>query len=768
MIKGLSTSEVQVKYQNGQRHVVDDQAVRPIKTIVIEHVFTLFNLVNLVLASLVFMVGAYANATFMLIVVFNTMIGIAQSLKARHMLSQLNVTSQLQVDVIRDGKQQSIGLNDLVLDDCLVLKAGMQLPVDGYLIDGQVEVDEAMLTGESLLQTKHCKDEMLSGSVVMSGSALMHVNKVGANTYMHQYMKEAKSFKLASSVLKQVTKKIIKTVIWVMFPLGVLLFITRLFLVQASLEEAILTSVAGMIGMMPEGLVLLISISLMLGALKMASKKALVQELPAIEMLARTDIICCDKTGTITTGKMMVTDVLTTSNKAFIDQLLTTFAYTLPSDNATQLALKKAYEKTGLLMIDGYVDFSSKRKWSAIIIANKTYVLGAFDYLLKEEDLLKAQNQANQGKRVLALVEVDHVLTGEDVVLDAKYLALVCLNEEIRTDAAQTFAFFKQQQVTIKVISGDHPSTLSKIGETINITNTRALDASLIDFSLQPELLQDYDLFGRVAPEQKAQMIKLMEQEGHVVAMIGDGVNDVLALKQASCSIAMANGSDASRLVAQMVLLDSRFASLKQVLKEGRRVINNIERVASLYLVKIIYTILLVSFFTLTLRPYPYVPIQLTLMNALTIGIPSFVFAVMPNGAKVKPHFAYRLLRNVLPGGLMIAVVVIGSYWLSSKLKLSLTDARSFAVFITGIVQFQFLIFINQPLTKFKALMYIPLISLFALAFFSPPLSTFFKLTIPTMPVFILSAILALGAWIGMYTIQKGMDYVVMKRGMMK
>lgn len=765
-VTGLTSTEVSSRMSQGKVNITHDRNVRPLSSIIVHHVFTLFNLVNVFLASLIFIVGEYQNATFLFIVIFNTGIGIFQEVKAKYALSRLRVMNQATVDVIRDGVKQTIDLNAIVLDDTLILVSGMQLPVDGKLMDGSVEVDESMLTGESRFVTKTIETSLLSGSLIMSGEGLMHVTTVGQNTYMNQYMKEAKAFKLASSQLKATINQIIKAVTWVMFPLGILLFLTRLFLIDAPLNEAILTSVAGMIGMIPEGLVLLISMSLMLGAIKMARQQALVQELPAIEMLARTNIICVDKTGTITTGNMSIHEIVTEHNESLVSMILSTFAKTLPSHNQTQEAMQRHFIKTPVLEVQSYIDFSSVRKWSAICVGNKTYVMGAFDRICHDPKVIaEALSYTKLGKRVLALVEVNTVLTKDDPIEDEQVLALICFNEDIRYDAKTTIDYFKRQGVEVKVISGDHPDTLTAIALSIGLENFEAMDASSIDFNEHPELIDQYDLFGRVSPQQKLEMVTIMQENANTVAMIGDGVNDVLALKQANCSIAMANGSEAARLVSQIVLMDSRFSSLKQVLLEGRRVINNIERVASLYLVKIVYTIILVAFFTMTLSPYPYVPIQLTLMNALTIGIPSFIFAVANNPDPIKPRFGFRLLRNVLPGGVAIASGVLLTYVFANMFHLSLGEMRTFAVLVTGGIQFVFLAFINQPLKSWKLAMYIPLVSLFGLSFIIEPVKHFFKFESLNGLFLVIVVLLLCASYFTMQAVQALIDFYDQKRG---
>ncbi len=629
------------------------------------NLLTLFNGLNAALAALVLMTGSYRNALFMIVILFNVIIGTVQEWRAKKMVEKLQLISAPTATVIRDGQAQSVAVEDIVLDDIMRLSSGMQICADAIVVEGVFEVNESMLTGESDPVTKRAGDQLMSGSFVVSGSALARVEHVGDENYAAQLARDARRLKKPNSELMSSLNRLIRVISYFIVPLGALLFSRHYFIVGDSWEQSVISTVAAMVGMIPEGLILLTSVALAVGVIRLAARKTLVQELYCMETLARVDVLCLDKTGTITTGEMEYRGMTALyGEESQAEQRLKMLTGALEEDNPTFRALKARFAGVPGAVVQR-VPFSSARKWSgARFEGGPTLVLGAGEFVLGEGYQAlrpQAEKAAENGLRVLVLAESESGFQGEHGLPDGlRARALIYIGDTVRAEAPDTLKFFAGQGVTVKVISGDNPRTVAAVAARAGLANA----ASLVDASTLKteqalfEAADKYTVFGRVTPAQKQTLVRALKARGHTVAMTGDGVNDVPALKDADCSIAMASGSDAARQVANLVLLDCNFASMPQVVMEGRRVINNIRRSASLFLTKTIFSFLLTLCSLFLGSGYPFVPIQLTLFSSVAIGLPSFFLALEPNRSRVEGRFLYTVIKQALPGALTIALGV--------------------------------------------------------------------------------------------------------------
>lgn len=675
--------------------------------IISSHIFTYFNFLNLVLAGLILVSGQYKNMLFMGIVITNAVIGIGQELKVKRIIDALSVVTATKARRYKNGEFCKCDIELLREGDIVQFLLGDQIPVDCEILETDgMEVNESLLTGESLAVQKRKGDFVYSGSDVVAGSAVAKVLHTGEENYATQLVKKAKTKRRATSEMQDAIGKIIKYVSYALIPIGLLLFFIQRYSAGNTLSDSIVNMVAGVIGMIPEGLVLLTSISFILGVGRLAKKNALVQEMEAIEALARVDVLCLDKTGTITTGDLQVEELVPLSEEKDMKEILGILAYAFEETNATTDALRRYFPETKGAAVTEKVPFSSSRKHMRVTIAGKgDYRLGAPEYLTENGKILaRAEVYEAEGMRVLLLTH------------DKKEVGFVVLSDIIKADAAETFAFFRDKNVQIKILSGDNPLTVSVVGVRAGLPEAK----HYIDARELPEeqeelqkLIGKYTVFGRVSPEKKQAIVKALEAEGNVTGMVGDGVNDVLALKDADCGIAMAAGSDAAKQIAHIVLLDSDFASMKQIVGEGRTIISNIERVSTLYLTKTIYSILLCIIYIILRKSYPFIPIQLSLIGGTAIGIPSFVLALEHHEETIPKGFLRNVLRVSLPAaicmvGSLVTITLVGEWFSLSELILS-----TMHLIMGGIVSFGVLVAVCIPMSRVRFALCLTVIGIF-------------------------------------------------------
>lgn len=661
---GLTDEQVRQRIKAGQVNKQIKTISKSVFGIIRDNVFTFFNLINVVLAFLIITVESYKNLLFLGIVFFNTLIGIVQELRAKITLDKLSLISATKADTMRSGVLKKLSITEIVLDDIMILSAGNQICADAVVREGSIEVNESLLTGESDTVLKNPGDTLFSGSFVISGKASVQVEHVGQDNYANQITAQAKAYKKHPSELRSVMNRILKVISIIIVPLGVALFVSQYYAIGISLSDTVVGTVAAVLGMIPEGLVLLISVALAVGVINLGRRQTLVQELYCIETLARVDILCLDKTGTLTEGNMRVTDVKLLTNSP-VDEIMGNMIRVIQDDNSTFLALKAHFAANSSFENIATIPFSSERKYSGASFTNQgTFIMGAFEFIFVDGHP-QIRDQVDQytkdGIRVIVLAQSKNVNTGNDLPAELVPLALILINDVVRSDAKQTLAFFAEQGVKLMVISGDHPATVAHIAAQAGLPDAdKFIDASTLKTEADlAAAIQAYSIFGRVTPAQKRQIVAALKAAGHTVAMTGDGVNDVPALKEADCSIAMAQGSDATKHISNLVLLDSNFASMPFVVKEGRRVINNIQSAASLFLVKTIFSVVLTVLMLLLGTTYPFMPIQLTLINVFAVGVPTFILSMEPNFNRVKAGFLRNVMQNALIGAITIILNIL-------------------------------------------------------------------------------------------------------------
>ena len=714
---GLSPAEVEDRIRMGRSNKTDVSISKTKKEIVKEHSLTYFNFLNLFLAILVAFTGQFKNMTFMGVIFINTAIGIFQEFKVKKLIDKVSVMTATKATVIRSGKKQEIDVNHVVLDDILVLENGHQVCADCTVLESDgMEVNESMLTGESKPVKKQPGDKVMSGSFLVAGSGAAKAYHVGEDNYAFTLSKKARVKKRASSEMQETIKKIIKIDGILLIPVGILLYLSQKRIADITEANAVVNTVAGVIGMIPEGLVLLTSVSFVLGVGRLATKKALVQEMESIEALARVDVLCLDKTGTITTGDLDVVEVVPQKDASLerIREIMGELVGAFDDTNATQDALKKYFKATGNWKVQQKIPFSSERKFRAISFEEQgSFVLGAPEFLQGEDsELIKTVNEYScKGLRVLLLAGAT-LQEGTEAAADVSPLALIVISDQIRPEAADTFAYFKEQNVHIKVISGDNPVTVSHIAVKAGLqggecyVDARSLPTEFEELRLEVE---KYSVFGRVKPEQKQDIIKAYQANSHVVGMVGDGVNDVLALKDADCGIAMAAGSDAAKQVAHIVLLDSNFASMVNIVGEGRTIISNIERVSALYLTKTIYSILLCLIFIFWQKHYPFIPIQLSWISSTAIGVPSFLLTLEQDPKGVSRGFLRQVLRISLPAAMTMVITMamtelMSGFWSGDEILTS-----TYNLVLGGLISMIVVYRVCQPMTLFHRILCISL-----------------------------------------------------------
>ncbi len=664
--EGLSSEDVRKRQEKNLVNYDTSVPTKSIKKILFDNFFTIFNFLNLFLGIIVFMAGSFKNMIFLSVVIINTAISTIQEIHSKKVVDRLSVLASSKARVIRDGKRQEISINEIVIDDVLEFKTGSQIATDSIILNGTVQVNESFLTGEPDSIEKKEGDVLLSGSYIVSGNCTAKVIHIGEENYTAKISKDAKYVKKVNSEIMTSLNNIIKFLTFAIIPIGIALFIVQLNVENLSFQSAVTKTVAAIIGMIPEGLVLLTSTVLAVSVVRLSKSKVLVQELYCIETLARVDTLCLDKTGTLTEGIMEVKDYIPINDSdTNMKNILSNIAKFSEDENSTINAIKDYFKDitNEFIPVKKYA-FSSKTKWSAITFENQgSYIIGAPEFILKN-NFKKYENTINKytkDYRVLVLSHTQSKIEKENLPLDTDIIGLLLITDKIRKEAKDTLEYFYKQDVNIKIISGDNPITVSKIAKQVGVKNyDKYIDMSKItDKDNMLDIATNYTVFGRVTPTQKKELVLALKSKGKTVAMTGDGVNDVLALKAADCSIAMQNGSDATKNVAQLVLLDSNFASMPKVVAEGRRTINNIQRSASLFLVKTIYSTILALMFLFMGEAYPFVPIQLTLISTVTIGIPSFILALEPNNARIRGHFLRNVISKSLPTGITVALNIL-------------------------------------------------------------------------------------------------------------
>ncbi|MFF0267249.1 HAD-IC family P-type ATPase [Kribbella sp. NPDC004536] len=732
MGSGLTAAEVAERVADGRTNAVQVRTSRTFAQIVRANVFTFFNGLLGTLLVAVIATGSWQNALFGFVILTNSGIGIFQEVRAKRTLDRLALLNVTHVRVVRDGVVHEVGIADVVQDDLVRIGSGDQVPADGPVVRSEgLELDESMLTGESDPVHKRPGDEVRSGAIVVAGEGDFTATSVGASTYAAKLAAQARRYQVTRSELVAGTTLLLRRISLILLVVGPLLLWAQFRTPDnKSWQEAVTGTVAGLVGMIPEGLVLLTSLAFMLAIITLARRRTLVQELPAVEGLARVDVVCLDKTGTLTSGEIVLDHLvpLTTDDRA--EEALALAAIS-DSPNATGLAITASYADTSLTAVSR-VPFSSARKWQSVTTATDTWVLGAPEMVLVDgttDARAQADELAAQGRRVLVLAR-GAATDGDQLPAQLVPVTLVVLAEQIRDDAAPTMRYFTDQGVTLKVISGDNPRTVGAVAAAVGVPGVDGADDAVDARTLPADLdelaavLDESSAFGRVSPQQKRAMVAALQRRGHVVAMTGDGVNDALALKDADIGVAMGNGSAATRAVAQLVLLDGQFRHLPDVVAEGRRVIANIERAAALFLVKNVYSLLLAVITATTLVAYPLAPIQLTLISNLTIGIPAFFLAIGPNKQRYVPGFLGRVLRFAVPVGVVTAVCAFAGYWLVRVFDpgASVAEARTVTTVVVLVVSLWTLSIQARPFRLWKAGLVAAMAVLAATAVLVPPI----------------------------------------------
>lgn len=707
---GLTAAEVNARIEAGKINIADDSSDRTTGKIIRDNLLTYFNLIFLVITVLLCIAGAFRDLTFLPIIIGNILIGIVQELRAKKTLDKMKILNAGHAVVIRDGKRQRVTAEELVIDDLVWLSSGDAICADSVVVSGEITVNESMLTGEADGIVKKENEELLSGSFVVSGEGYARLTRVGNDSYISKLTNEAKALKKGeeSEMIRSINM-FVKVIGIIIIPMSVILFVQAFVFRNASFRTSITSMVASIIGLIPEGLYLLTTLALAVSMMKLARDKVLLHDMKSIESLARVDVLCVDKTGTITKPEMTVTEIVSCDDS--MNEVFTDYVMSSIDNNATAVALKKYLNDNNVMngkrTASKVYPFNSTVKYGAMAFNGDYYVLGAPEFIIKtgfnnlKDDI---SQYTTKGYRVIVLAKAESLT--RDGVIDGEILPLgfVVLANEIRDNAVETFTYFKEQGVAIKVISGDNPATVSEVARQAGIENAeKYVDAStLTDNLMISEAIAKYTVFGRVTPKQKQQFVKALKMQGHTVAMTGDGVNDILALKDADCSVAMASGSEATAQAAQIVLLDSDFSRMPEIVLEGRRVVNNVQRSASLFLVKNIFSLLLTIFSTVLMISYPLMPSQVSLISMFTIGIPGFLLALEPNKSRIKGHFLGNVLLKALPAGLTDFFAVSALVICGHVFNIPSADIATASTLLIAVVGFMIMIKISHPFNKFK------------------------------------------------------------------
>lgn len=723
--QGLSSSEVKLRINQGKVNYDTTTPSKTIKQILIENTFTLFNFINIILGVAIILVGAYKNLLFLGVVICNTLISTIQEIRAKKTVDKLSVISSSKAKVIRDGKQREIHIDNIVLDDIIMYGSGNQIVVDSKIVEGFCEVDESFITGEAKTVYKKEGDTLLSGSFIVSGNVKAKVIHVGLDNYTSIISHDAKRIKkeINSQIMRSLNK-IVKYVSIALVPIGILLLLRQFSIDDNTTQNAVVSVVAAVVGMIPEGLILLVSTVLAISVLRLSKYNVLVQDLYALETLARVDTLCLDKTGTITEGKMEVTDVIPLDDHKIneLDEILEAIATNSEDKNPTINAIKEKYNDVSNIKAKKNIPFSSERKYSGIVLKDESYIMGAPEFVLEDKlkNYDKKIDELSKDNRVLVLIKTP-VMKDNKLPIEKEVLGLILIKDKLRNEVIKTLRYFMDNDVNIKVISGDSVSTVSSVAKSVGIDVSGVYDAR--DITEETDLnmvVEENTVFGRVRPDQKKMLISALKRNGHVVAMTGDGVNDVLALKEADCGVAMNDGADAARNVAELVLLDSNFDSMPKIVKEGRRTINNVERSATLFLSKTIYASLLALLFLFINYTYPFIPIQMTLINSLTIGIPAFILALEPNKTRVKGKFFINVISKAIPSGITTVVNILLLVFFANLLNIPNEQTSTIAVIITAYTAILLIYRISKPLNLLRKSLLVLISAIFLMMILTP------------------------------------------------
>ena len=707
LILSLSDEEVSNRVERGLVNYNADTKSKSVKRIIFDNTITLFNIIHIVLLALLLMVGAsYIDMLFMIVISCNTVIGIVQEIRSKIAVDKLSIVVSESIRAVRSGEIISINADEIVLDDIIILDSGMQIPCDCEIVSGFCLANESLLTGESDLIEKNTGDKLLSGSFVSTGEVYAKVTSVGKDNYAAKIQSEAKVNKKVNSEIMRTLNRIITYCSIAIFPVGFALFVNQYFFNHTGVKEAATSIVAALIGMIPEGLILLTSTVLAVAVIRLSRKKVLVQQLFCIETLARVDVLCLDKTGTITTGELEVADIIPIDcDLKKIEIILKSIARNSIDKNSTIKAIDE-YINCDYLKALRIIPFVSERKWSGAVLEDgKSYVLGAAECIFdnSEKELFKAIDKIDRNCRVVTLAYSENEFSSKSQLPEGlKPMALVVINDQIRANASQTIKYFTEQGVELKIISGDNSRTVERISSSAGVPNAEnCIDATTLDTDDRiKEAAEKYTVFGRVTPQQKQKLVSALKENGHTVAMTGDGVNDVLALKEADCSIAVSSGSDAAKNISHLVLADNDFARLPEVVAEGRRSINNIQRSASLFIVKTIYSVILAFAFIFISFKFPFMPRQLSFTNAFLIGIPSFVLALQPNHNRITGHFHRNIIARAWPGSFMVVTNIFTLLCFTDRI--SYGEFSTLAVILTALVGVMLVIRLSIPFNALR------------------------------------------------------------------
>ena len=714
-LEGLTDKEVQEQIELGNINKSQESKLKTTKQIIFDNVFTLFNLYNLIIAIALLAVKAYTNTFFFLIIAVNVIIGIVQEIHGRNLVKKLSILNASKATVIRNGKEQKIDIEEIVLGDVILLSQGDQIPSDSYVLEGEVEVNEALLTGESDLIQKNIDDKLLSGSYVTSGKCYAKVEKVGEDNFANSIISATKKYKENNSELINSMKKVTKFTSFVIIPVGIILFIQAYFYRESELAQSVIATAAALLGMLPKGLVLLITIALESGVIKLAKKDVLVQELYSIESLAHIDTICLDKTGTITRGEMRVSEIKKYNEKILphsFNDMMTAFVNGMDDNNATFHAFKKYFKGDNSFEIADKVAFSSERKWSSISFKEEgSIVVGAPERLFdkSKENMPEAINELQKnGKRVLGIAYTKSIIS-EPELPELEVIAIAILEDPLRKNAKEMLGYFKEQGIDVKIISGDNALTVSNIAKKAGLKEYDSyIDLSTINTDAEiVDLVDKYSIFARVLPHQKSIIVKALQAKQHKVAMTGDGVNDVIALRESDCSITLPEATDSAKQVSQIVLLNSDFSVLKDVMMEGRRVVNNITKVARIFFIKTIYSVLLSIFCILTNMEFPFIPIQITLVDLVIEAYTSFFITFEKNKKPVTGSFLRTALTNAMPFAIVIMFNIIFLTFFRDTLGISQDIATTMMYLLIGFVSILAVQEVCKPYTKVHVFLFV-------------------------------------------------------------
>ena len=744
--KGLTYEQVKSRIQDGYYNIDSNIKTKTISEIIFTNIFTLFNMLNFSIAFFIFLVGSYKNLFFLGVVISNILISTIQEIRSKKIIDKLSIISSTKACVIREGKEQIVSINEVVLDDIIKYKRGNQIITDSVILSGTVDVNESLISGEENSITKIKGDMLYSGSFIISGDCICRVEHVGNNNYSSKIIKEARYIKKGNSVIIDTLKKVIKVISFIIIPLGIILFLKELK-VTGDIENSVVSASAAIIGMIPEGLILLTSTVLAVSTIRLARRKVLIQQLYCIETLARVDTICLDKTGTLTEGYMEFDDVVCLNDRYNYEEILSAMSRVLLDDTPTMDAISRKFnKKTKYTFLEKEL-FSSEKKYSSVTFKEGKFILGAPDVLDTSNEMKELIDKYSNSRLVLLKNNKDNI-------------ALILLKDKIRYKVKSTLKYFKENDVDIKIISGDSEKVINRIANRLEI-NTKSIDMSLSKNINYDKIVREYNIFARVTPNQKKKLVNALQNQKHTVAFVGDGVNDVLALKEADCSIALANGSDAARNVSEIVLLESDFDSMPKIVEEGRRTINNIERSASLFLTKTTYATLLALMFLIIPLSYPFEPIQLSLISSITIGIPAFILALEPNKDRIKGNFLANVLKKSIPGGITIVINIMSVIIMSKYTILSNEEIATLSVILVAITGFILLYRICYKFNIIRTFLFIFLIIMFISCIIGLP--KFFELVL-LEPIFICYILFLFVLDIGLFdTISKACEMIIEK-----